>query len=86
MFGTIWPVWTLAIIVNFVGCSPMHIRSPYTVKDSHPLPSGWRKIGPAPGDHVLNLQIGLKQDRFHELEKHLYEGTRSSKFIIKYCL
>jgi tripeptidyl-peptidase I len=75
MFKVAWQVWILAAIVNLANCSPVRGWSPYVVKDVHNPPSRWRKIGPAPGDHVLNLQIGLKQDRFHELERKLYEGT-----------
>lgn len=54
--------------------SPLSIRSPYAVKDSHNVPRKWSKVGPAPSSHVLNLQIGLKQSQFGELERHLYEG------------
>jgi tripeptidyl-peptidase-1 len=31
-------------------------------------------VSRAPGDHMLHMQIGLKQERFDELERHLYEG------------
>ncbi|KAI1422464.1 tripeptidyl-peptidase 1 precursor [Xylaria sp. FL1777] len=48
-------------------------RSGYSLKDSHHVPRGWAKVKRAPADHVLNLQIGLKQSNFAELEKHLYE-------------
>jgi len=30
-------------------------------------------IGAAPKDHIINLRIALKQSRFDELERHLYE-------------
>lgn len=50
-------------------------RTPYAVKDTHTLPSKWKEIGPASGAHKMELRIGLKQDQFHELERHLYEGT-----------
>ena len=45
-----------------------------SVKDSHPVPSKWRRAGLAPGEHTLDLEIALKQSRFDELERHLYEG------------
>jgi tripeptidyl-peptidase-1 len=48
--------------------------SPYQLKEYHPVPRGWTEIGPAPGSHTIELQIGLKQHRFDELEKSLYEG------------
>ncbi|KAL8638193.1 MAG: hypothetical protein Q9226_009019, partial [Calogaya cf. arnoldii] len=33
----------------------------------------WNRIGQPPADHVVKLQIALKQSRFDELERHLYE-------------
>lgn len=58
--------------------SPVQARSPYAVKDSHRVPAKWTKIGTPSADHMVWLTIGLKQDRFDELERHLYEG--------KWCL
>ncbi len=64
--------------------SPLRIRSPFAVKEFHPVPSKWSRFGPAPEDHVINLQIGLKQSRFKELERHLYEGLcPNSKGMLK---
>ena len=45
------------------------------VKETHTVPSQWSKVGPAPAGHVINLQIGLKQSQFDELERHLLEGN-----------
>jgi tripeptidyl-peptidase-1 len=56
--------------------SPLAMRSPYAVKDTHNVPRKWSNIGPAPSSHILNLQIGLKQSQFSELERHLYEGMQ----------
>ncbi|KAI1265446.1 tripeptidyl-peptidase 1 precursor [Xylariaceae sp. FL1019] len=53
-------------------------RSVYSVKDSHYVPRGWTKRSRAPADHVINLQIGLKQSNFAELERHLYEVSDPS--------
>ena len=39
------------------------------------MPRGWSNIGAAPPDHIINVQIGLAQDKVQELERHLYEGT-----------
>jgi tripeptidyl-peptidase-1 len=50
-------------------------RSSYAVKETHHVPRQWTRVGPAPAWHMINLQIGLKQGRFDELEKHLYEGN-----------
>ena len=57
--------------------SPLLSRYTYSVKDSHNVPSAWSRISAAPPDHWISLQIGLKQNRFHELERHLYEGMKS---------
>ena len=46
----------------------------YAVKDSHPVPSRWTRMGPAPGTALLKMDISLKQSQFDELERHLYEG------------
>lgn len=43
------------------------------VKDYHKAPRRWENVAPAPGDHVLNLRIGLVQGNFQELERQLYE-------------
>lgn len=52
--------------------SGLTARSPYSLKERHVVPAGWRRIGPAPPYQKINLQISLKQDRFEELESHLY--------------
>lgn len=46
----------------------------FAVKDSLNLPNKWKRVGAASPEHVLTLQIGLKQTSFDELEKQLYEG------------
>jgi tripeptidyl-peptidase-1 len=37
------------------------------------IPKGWELYGPAPADHMLNMRIGLKQDKLDELISSLYE-------------
>ena len=54
--------------------TPIKSRSPLAVKDSHFVPSKWTNVGDAPGNHVIELRIGVKQGDFDALEKHLYEG------------
>jgi tripeptidyl-peptidase-1 len=54
--------------------SPLGARSAYSVKETHNVPTKWTTLGRAPADHKLHLKIGLKQGRFAELERHLYEG------------
>lgn len=48
--------------------------STYSVKSSHPVPAGWKRIQRAPADHQLHLRIGLKQNNFAGLQRRLYEG------------
>jgi tripeptidyl-peptidase-1 len=67
----------------FAAPTPNHAT--YAVKESHPVPSKWENIGKAPGDHVINLQIAVKQSRFDELEKHLLEGETIPSFSIAQC-
>ena len=54
--------------------TPIQARSPYAVKDSHFVPPKWRQISPAPPYHNINLRIAVKQNKFDDLERHLYEG------------
>lgn len=49
-------------------------RSPYVVKETHFAPKDWRKLDRAHGTKTIQLQIGLKQGRFDELDRHLHEG------------
>lgn len=69
----------LLSITSAVDASPLRSRTPYSIKDTHNVPKQWTKISSAPKDHMLQLQIALKQSRFDELERHLYEG----KFDLK---
>lgn len=38
------------------------------------MPHGWTPVRLAPSHYEIQLQIGLKQGRFHELQRHLNEG------------
>jgi tripeptidyl-peptidase-1 len=51
--------------------------SSYAVKERHHVPQQWAQVGPAPAWHLIELQVGLKQGGFDELETHLYEGMAS---------
>jgi hypothetical protein len=55
-------------------------REGYGVKERHHVPRRWKRIGEAPGGHLIQLQIGLKQEGFEELERHLFEGTLEGEF------
>jgi tripeptidyl-peptidase I len=58
--------------------TPLRTRSGYSIKERHNVPRKWKRVADAPSNHVINLQIGLKQSRFDELEEHLYEGKWTS--------
>ena len=45
----------------------------YAVRETHTVPKGWERLADAPKDHQLQLQIGLRQGRFNELQEHLYD-------------
>jgi tripeptidyl-peptidase I len=54
--------------------SPIYSRATYAVKGAHPVPKSYSKAGSAPSGTNINLQIGLKQAQFDELERQLYDG------------
>lgn len=62
------------LLANAVNGKPIRSRTPYALKDSHIVPAKWTELGPASPSHKIELRIALKQDQFHELERHLYEG------------
>ena len=72
------PVKHLSVAVLAVAgpvlSGPVEVRSPYAVKESISIPKGWSYVAPAPANHLITLQIGLRQARFDELERQLFEG------------
>ncbi|KAH9214734.1 tripeptidyl peptidase-like protein [Leptodontidium sp. 2 PMI_412] len=58
---------------RIVGLYYLLPRSLYTLKERHHVPRSWSRVGPAPAQHMIQLQIGLKQGQFSELERQLYE-------------
>ena len=65
---------TLLAIAGIGLSSPMSLRSSYSIKESFNVPPKWSRVGRAPSNHTLNLQIGLKQSQFDVLENNLYAG------------
>jgi tripeptidyl-peptidase-1 len=57
--------------------TPLSARSPYVVKETHYVPKEWQKQDRAHGGKTISLQIGLKQGRFEELDRHLHEGKNT---------
>lgn len=64
----------VALTAQTVFGTPIQSRSAYAVKEKHYVPKKWAKLGRAPKEAMLYLQIGVKQGQFAELERHLYEG------------
>ena len=48
------------------------------IKEIHKVPPQWAWVARAPSDHIVDLQIGLKQSQMEELERHLIEGRNNS--------
>ncbi|KAH8657214.1 putative Tripeptidyl-peptidase SED2 [Tricladium varicosporioides] len=66
-------LFVAAIAVQPAFGTPIKARTAYDVKEVHNVPRKWKNVGRAPANHRLHLQIGLKQDNFDELNRHLYE-------------
>lgn len=62
-------MWSYIVFLRLIAAA----LATFVVKDSHPAPGGWSKVGKAPADHVLNLKIGLTQSNFAELERQLFQ-------------
>ncbi|RYO16541.1 Tripeptidyl-peptidase sed2 [Alternaria arborescens] len=62
-----------AVAAHDALASPIQARSPYVVKETHFAPREWTKLERAHGSKTIQLQIGLKQGRFEELDRHLRE-------------
>lgn len=67
----------VAVAAREALASPIQARSPYVVKETHFVPREWTKLDRAHGGKTIQLQIGLKQGRFDELDRHLHEGMFS---------
>ena len=63
------------LATNSAYASPLQNQYAYALKSAHPTPNSFTKVGPAPADHVINLEIGLKQAYFDELERQLYDSN-----------
>jgi len=68
---------TIAAAAQAAFGTPIQLRTEYAVKGAHPVPRQWTKLGRAPREQMLHLQIGVKQSQFGELERHLYEGIHA---------
>lgn len=50
----------------------------YAVREQHPVPRGWTVVGEAPKDRMLQMHIGLSEEKPGQLESELLEGGLSS--------
>ncbi|KAF2671016.1 tripeptidyl-peptidase 1 precursor [Microthyrium microscopicum] len=69
----------VAILSSIAQSTPVQPRKyEYSVKELHNPPRKWTRVGPAPSDAILNLNIGMKMAGWGELERHLYEVSDPS--------
>ena len=80
---TVAHVCSLIVLGGIIAAAatPLRVRSEYCVKEHHNVPPKWNRISDAPLDHLINLQIGLKQSRFDELERQLYQGEAAVSYV-----
>lgn len=66
-----------AVVVSLLASAALAGTLPkrHAVKESHPVPEGFVQEGDPHPTHLIRLQLGLKQSRFDELEKQLYETS-----------
>ncbi len=64
----------IAVAAQAVFGNPIQARTAYAIRETHNVPRKWTNMGRAQPETMLNLQIGVKQGNFDELERHLYEG------------
>lgn len=71
-------LWYSAIVLGLVPlcvCKPL-VKRWDDLAEKHSwveIPRGWKYIAAPPKDHLLDMRIGLKQDKLDELINSLYE-------------
>jgi tripeptidyl-peptidase-1 len=68
----------LGLVTSLLLAIPLSVAAPpndcaYKIKQKIDTPRGWVKHSTPLPDHPISLRIGLPQQNFHALEKHLYE-------------
>lgn len=66
-------------------CAANRLNRRYAIKERHEVPPGFTREGDAPGNHLVRLQVALKQSKFDELERHLYESTSKIRSMGGFC-
>jgi hypothetical protein len=67
-------IYVVITYSSVITAKPCNLNLKYAVKEVHNPSKQWTRIKDAPGDSKLTLRIGLKMDRWDELERHLDEG------------
>ncbi|KAF2118084.1 tripeptidyl peptidase-like protein [Lophiotrema nucula] len=67
-------LFVAALSAGLCVAKPFQNRA-YAVKETHLLPHDFKRESDAPSNHLIRLSVGLRQGRFDELEKHLYETS-----------
>lgn len=82
----------MRFIAAFAACALVHVTTAFEttgfqLKENINVPKGWTRIGAAPADHTVKLQIGLYQSNFDSLERQLLEVSdrMSSVLIVTSC-
>ena len=68
--------WAVVFALHSISCAGRLVdvcSDQFTIKEAVLPPPGWINNGPAPPNHVVNLNIGLVHSRFEDLETHLYQ-------------
>lgn len=60
-----------AAVLGLAAAAPLD--NYYAVKETHFVPPSFTRIGDAPQNHRIRLALGLKQSRYEELERQLWE-------------
>jgi len=63
-------------LLTSTAASPL--RGRYAVKETHRVPREFVRESDAPGHALIRLSVALKQSRFDELERHLYQSKSTA--------
>lgn len=72
-----------AVALQGILTSPGQKHVKLAIKESHPVPRAYTRISAAPADKIISLEIGLKQAKFTELERQLYDSMCCTEFITR---
>ncbi|TID23582.1 tripeptidyl peptidase-like protein [Venturia nashicola] len=73
-FGLI--VTTLTLVCGVFTSPTAQSAKRYALKSTHHVPQKWERVAPAPPNHMISLQIGLRQGKADEVLQNLKEGGK----------